>query len=184
MGKRGLLILMNLLYYLAFFALIFMLILPHTTIFYNWSIFDPFGKRVNTKTVYLTVGEQYQIKLFKVNRQASYKSSDFKVANVMGNGIVTAYRPGKTIVSVVQKEETYKWRIYVVKLKKTKLKLRPSQIRKLTVKGKSSGVRWKSENSYVATVNRFGWVKGKHKGSTIIVAKVGGRKLKCRVYVK
>lgn len=184
MGKRSVLVIMNILYYLAFIALILMLILPHTTIYYNWSIFDPFGKRVNTKTVYLTTGEKYQISLFKMKRQAGYNSSDFKVAGVTGTGLVTAYRPGKTIISAKLKEDTYKYRIYVVKLNRKKIKMRSSQFRKLTVKGKHSGVRWKSGNSRIASVNRFGWVKGKHKGKVIITATVGGRKLRCKVYVK
>lgn len=184
MSKKGCLVAMNVLYYLTLIALIAMLILPHTTIYYRWRISDPFEKKVNTKTVYLTVGEQYKIRLFKINKRAHYSSSDFKVAGVVGTGVITAYRPGKTIVSVKQKNQTYKYRIYVVKLSKKRIVMRHSSIRKLSVKGVNSKVRWKSHDPDIATVNRFGWVKGKRKGKTYVIANVGGKKLKCTVRVK
>ncbi|HAU86749.1 MAG TPA: hypothetical protein DCW90_15030 [Lachnospiraceae bacterium] len=184
MRKKGWLVVMNVLYYLTLIALIAMMILPHTTIFYNRRLFDPFDKKVNTKTVYLTVGEQYKIKLFTINKRAHYYSSDIKVADVAGTGVVTAFHPGKTIVSIKQKKETYKYRIYVVKLNKKRTVVRRSFLRKLSVKGVNSGVRWKSHDPEIASVNRFGWVKGKRRGKTYIIATVHGKKLKCVVRVK
>lgn len=184
MSKKGCLVAMNALYYLTLLALIAMLILPHTTIYYGWKLSEPFEKKVNTKTVYLTVGEQYKIKLFQINKRAHYYSSDIKVADVAGTGVVTAYRPGKTIVSIKQKNETYKYRIYVVKLSKKRIVMRKSSLQKLSVKGVNFGVRWKSHDPDIATVNRFGWVKGKQRGKTYIIAYAGGKKLKCTVRVK
>lgn len=184
MGKKRWIAVMNILYYAAFAVLIAMLILPHTTIFHSWRLFDPFLKRVNTKTVYLTVGEQYQIKILQINKRFQYYSSDFKVAEVSGNGAVTAYRPGKTIVSIKNNKEIYKYQFYVWKLSKKKLVMRQSSIRKLSLEGIHSGVRWKSANANIATVNRFGWVHGRRKGKTYIIATAGGKKLKCKVYVK
>lgn len=184
MKKNGYLVLMNILYYLTLFALIAALILPHTTIFYSWSIFDSYAKRANTKTVYLNPGERYQIQLFKINKRARYYSQDMKVADVRNTGVITAFRPGKTIISIKQDKETYKYRIYVVKLNKEKLTLREGKIRKLSLKGRQFGVRWKSSNRKVVTVNRYGWVKGKEKGKAYVVASVGGKELRCKVSVR
>lgn len=184
MNKKTGLALMNVLYYLALFALIFMLILPHTKLYYHFSVLDSFDRRANTKTVYLPVGKCYQISLFKVNKIADYKSSDFKVAGVTGTGLVTAFRAGKAIITIRQKNSTYQYRFYCVKLNKKQLTLKKTRMGKLSVKGTHFGVRWKSDNSKVAAVNRFGWVKGKKKGTTFIVATVGNQKLRCRVCVK
>ncbi|SES91550.1 Ig-like domain-containing protein [[Clostridium] polysaccharolyticum] len=184
MKKNGCLVVVNVLYYLALFLLITTLILPHTAIFYSWRIFDPYTKRANTKTVYMMPGERYQIHLFKINKSARYESSDMKVADVMDMGVITAFRPGKTIISIKQNQEIYKYRIYVVKLNKKKLILRNGSIRKLRLKGRQSGVRWKSTNRKVVTVSRYGWVKGKEKGKAYVVASVGGIKVRCKVFVR
>ena len=82
-----------------------MLILPHTTIFYSWRLFEPFTKHVNTKTVYMTVGEEYTIRLFQINKRVNYYSTDIKVADVSRDGIVTAFRPGKTVIVMKQKKD-------------------------------------------------------------------------------
>ncbi len=184
MGKKSCIVVMNVLYYVAFVALIAILILPHTTIFYSWRLFDPFSKRVNTKTVYLTVGEEYRIRLLQINKRLHYYSSDFKVADVDDNGIVGAYRPGKVIITIKAKKATYKYRFYVMKLNRKKLVIRKSSIHKLSLKGVHFGVRWKSSNANVASVNRFGLVHGKRKGTAYITVSAGGRKLKCKVYVR
>lgn len=184
MKKKTCLVFMNIVYYVAFAVLILMLILPHTTVYYRWNFLSSFVNKVNTKTVYLVTGERYQIKLFEVNKRVTYHSSDIKVADVNISGQILAYRAGKTIVTIKGDKIEGNYRVYVLKLNKKKLKLKVSGVRKLSVKGKLTGVRWKSSNPSVATVNRFGWVKGKKKGTTWITAKVKGKKLKCKVYVK
>lgn len=184
MKKKFCLVFMNILYYTAFTVLILMLILPHTTVFYRWNFLSSFVNKTNTKTVYLVAGERYQMKLFEVNKRVTYHSSDIKVADVSLTGQILAYRGGKTFVTIKGDQIEGNYRVYVLKLNKTKLKLKVSGIRKLSVKGKSTGVRWKSANPSIATVNRFGWVKGKKKGTTWITAKVKGKKLKCKVTVK
>lgn len=184
MNQKMGLILMNVLYYLALFVLVMMLILPHTKIYYSFNLFDSFDRRANTKTVYLQAGKSYQISLFRIKKTASYKSSDFKVATVSGTGLVTAFRPGKTIVTIKQKNKTYKYQFYVIKLNKKKLRMRAGRLRKLSVKGVHFGVHWKSADRRIATVNRFGWVKGKKKGTTCVIATVAKHKLRCKVYVR
>lgn len=57
---------------------------------------------------------------------------------------------------------------------------------KITLKVKNRGkrnVKWSSSNKKVASVSSKGKVKAKKKGTAVITARVGNRKLKCRVTV-
>lgn len=55
---------------------------------------------------------------------------------------------------------------------------------KLSIKGTTKKVQWKSSNSKIATVNSKGIVKGIKKGTTTITAKVSGKSYKCKVTVE
>lgn len=54
---------------------------------------------------------------------------------------------------------------------------------KLKVRGTKKKVKWSSSNKKVVTVNKKGKVSGKKAGKATITAKVGKKKLKCRVTV-
>ena len=71
-----------------------------------------------------------------------------------------------------------------VKLNKSKATLATDQGILLELKGYSGAVKWSSSNKKVATVNKNGLVKAKKKGSTVITAKAGKKKYKCKVTVK
>ena len=55
---------------------------------------------------------------------------------------------------------------------------------KLSVSTKSKKVKWSSSNKKVATVSKKGMVTAKKPGKVTITAKVGKKKLKCRITVK
>ncbi|MCQ4775110.1 Ig-like domain-containing protein [Lacrimispora saccharolytica] len=71
-----------------------------------------------------------------------------------------------------------------VKLSKSKAGLTIGQELDLELKGYSGAVKWSSSNKKVATVNKNGLVKAKKKGSTVITAKAGKKKYKCKITVK
>lgn len=181
--KNVFLIGMNMLYYFAFLALIVMLILPHTSIWYRWSPFSSFSERANTKTIYMVVGERYKIDLFDMGGFEKYSSSDFKVATVDGFGIITGLRTGKTVITITADKKTYKFRVYVVGLSKKKISMRTGSYKKIKVEGYSRGVTYKNKHSNIATVNRFGIIHAKKKGTAIIEVRVKGKVLKCKVKV-
>lgn len=56
--------------------------------------------------------------------------------------------------------------------------------KRLKVKGTKRKVRWYSTKKSVVTVNKKGVIKAKKKGKATIVAKVGKKKLRCKVTVK
>lgn len=184
MKKNACLLLMNTIYYLAVILLVLMLILPHTSIYYRWDVLKPFAEKVNNRTVYLIEGERYKINLFGINKRVTYRSSDFKVAEVSSLGIVFAHKAGKTVIFIKQGEVVNKYRIYVLKLNRRNLSVRVSKSRKLIVVGKRTGVRWKSSNKSIVTVSRFGKVTGRKKGNAYVIAVVKGKKLKCKITVK
>lgn len=70
------------------------------------------------------------------------------------------------------------------KSSKSKASLAIGQELNLELKGYSGAVKWSSSNKKVATVNKNGLVKAKKKGSTVITAKAGKKKYKCKVTVK
>ena len=70
------------------------------------------------------------------------------------------------------------------KLNKTKTFVRIGTPVKLKVKNaKKKKIKWKSSNKKIATVSKKGVVKGKKYGKCNVTAKIGKKKLKCRVIV-
>lgn len=71
-----------------------------------------------------------------------------------------------------------------VRLNRSKLTLDVGMTYKLKVKGTKKKVRWKSSKKSVAIVSKRGLVKAKRKGTVIVTAMIGKRKLLCRIIVK
>lgn len=71
-----------------------------------------------------------------------------------------------------------------VKLNKKTVTINVGKTVQLKIKGTSKKAKWSSSNKNVATVSKKGKVKGKKAGTAIITAKVGKKKLKCKVTVK
>ena len=70
------------------------------------------------------------------------------------------------------------------KLSKTKLTLTVGKTAKLKVKNYKGTVKWSSNKKKVAAVSKKGVVTAKKKGTAVITAKAGKKKLKCKVTVK
>lgn len=69
-------------------------------------------------------------------------------------------------------------------LNKTKATLYVSKKLMLKVKNTKKKVKWSSSKKAVASVTKEGVVKAKKKGKTVITAKIGKKKLKCKITVK
>lgn len=74
------------------------------------------------------------------------------------------------------------------KLSKTKITMTVGQSKKLKVKGiskkRAKRIKWKSSKKKVITVTKTGKLKARKAGKATITAKVGKKKLKCKVVVK
>lgn len=71
-----------------------------------------------------------------------------------------------------------------IKLNKKSVSIVKGKKYKLKVKGTKRKVKWSSKNKKIATVSKKGYVKAKKVGTTYIYAKIGKKKLKCKVKVK
>lgn len=71
-----------------------------------------------------------------------------------------------------------------VKLSETRKTLEIGQSLTLKVKGTNQKVKWSSDDTWVAEVNKTGKVTAKNEGTATITAKVSKKALKCKVTVK
>ncbi len=173
----------SIIYYIAFLALLWYLIIPHTSIYFR-DDFEPFSRRLNEEDITLLKGEEFKLYIMKLNKRLSFSSTDIKVADVNILGKVTAYRVGTTIIKVKYGDEILNCRVRVIDINKDKLTLEAGKSSRLSVKGAWFGVRWSSSNTSVAVVSRFGKVTAVSKGSAKIYGKVRGKTVTCTVNVK
>ena len=68
-------------------------------------------------------------------------------------------------------------------LNRTKVSMTAGEVLRLTVSHTKSKIQWSSKDKKVATVNSRGLLKARAKGSTYIYARIGSRKLPCKVTV-
>lgn len=144
----------------------------------------PFSVHLNKETVYLTKGEEFKLRVYRINKRVTYSSTNFRVAGVNFNGRIRAHQSGKAFIIAKVDGRVLKCRVYVIDLNKDKLVLKEGDSYRLKIKGKWVFPEWESSNKRVVTVNMFGKVEAKKKGSAIIYAKVKGKVLKCKVIVK
>lgn len=71
-----------------------------------------------------------------------------------------------------------------VRLNKTKVQLSVGETVKLKVKGTKKKATWSVANKEVLSVTKKGKVTAKKKGTSMVYAKVGKKKLSCKVTVK
>lgn len=71
-----------------------------------------------------------------------------------------------------------------IKLNKKTIYLAPGMKYKLKVIGTKKQVKWKSNKKKIVTVGKKGKITAKKPGKAVIIAKVKGKKLKCKVIVE
>ncbi|MDD6105869.1 MAG: penicillin-binding Tp47 domain C-containing protein [Ruminococcus sp.] len=124
-----------------------------------------------------------------VTGNATFRSSNTKVATVSANGTVKAKKAGK--VNITVQVGNYK-QVVKITVKKPTMKLTKSSAKlkkdkKVTIKVKAapvSKVTFKSSNKKVAIVSSKGVVKAKKKGTATITVKCNGITKKFKVTVK
>ena len=124
-----------------------------------------------------------------VTGNATFRSSNKKVATVSANGIVKAKKAGKVNITVQVGNHKQVVKITVKKptMKLTKSSAKLKKGKKVTIKVKAapvSKVTFKSSNKKVATVSSKGVVKAKKKGTAIITVKCNGITRKFKITVK
>jgi uncharacterized protein YjdB len=173
----------SIIFYIALFALLWYLIIPHTSFYYRDNFFSPFWQRLNREDVTLIEGEEFKLYVMGINKKLSFRSTDIKVADVDLFGNVTAYRCGTTIIKAKVEGKILKCRVKVININKKNLNLKVGKRKRLKIRGVWYGVHWSSSNTSVVIVNRYGKVTAIAKGKAVIYGKVRGKTMKCKISV-
>lgn len=146
----------------------------------------PFSLHLNKENIVLEKGETFRLSVFGVNKRVHYSSKDFKVAYVNLNGKVFAKKPGTTFITAKVGKKTLRCKVRVIAINRKSLTLEVGEKYQFHIEGDGiiSSVSWKSSNSSVAYVNDYGYVTAKRKGTTVITAKIYGKKLSCKLKVE
>lgn len=116
----------------------------------------------------------------------SFKSSNTKIATVSSKGIITGKAAGTAKITASTSDASLTKSIKVKSGSSVNISLDSDSVRKnmtLLIKSKTSGVKWKSTDTSVATVKK-GYVLGKKQGTTIIRAYTSKGANDCVVKVK
>ena len=139
-----------------------------------------------SKTKYtMSKGETYTLKVNGTKKKVKWSTSNKKVATVNSKGKVTAKKKGTATITAKVGSKKYKCKITVEtpSISKSKISLEKGNTYTLKVKNTKRTIKWSSSNKSIATVNSKGKVTAKKAGTVTITAKVGNKKLKCKVNV-
>lgn len=143
--------------------------------------------RIKNTSVVLIKGNSYSLGLAMTNLtgEASWKSSNKKVAAVNRSGKVSAKEKGTATVtaSVDGCTASCKIRVINAQLSASKLSLVKGKNKTLVVTGTSRTVTWSSSDPSVASVSNTGTVTANKKGTAAITASIGKGSLTCKVTV-
>ena len=157
----------------------------------------------NQKAFYLKKNKTYSFKtnVYPANalQTVTYSSSNKKVATISSKGKIKAVRAGKATITIKAKYGNAKKKVTVYVASKSvstkKISFTKSKFRvavgkkvgltsKITPKNTQERLYYSCSNTKIATVSKYGFVKGKKKGTvTITVRTSNGRKAKCKVKV-
>lgn len=172
---------------IVIFALIIFIALNflyhNSGLFYRKTVHTPFSLHLNTNDLYMIKGEEFHLFVYDINKRVSFSSTNFRVAGVNFNGRVYAFRTGKAFIIAKVGSKELRCRVHVIDINKRSLELTVGKTYKLKISGSNSFVKWSSSNKEIASVNIFGKVTVKGEGTTIIYAKVKGKKLQCEIKV-
>lgn len=128
--------------------------------------------------------------------RVTYKSSNDKVAGVTQSGVIRAKKKGNAVITLTSaNKKTYRIKVTVKKApKKVTLSAKKKTLKKgktFRIKAKlpsgsaAFGIRYKSSNKKVASVDAKGKVKARKKGSAAITVKLyNGKKAGMKITVK
>ncbi len=163
------------------------------------------NQKAGTKTVYLKKGGKVTLTATvtgtgKFSKAVTWTSSKKAVATVSSKGVVKAKKAGTAKITAASKTNKAKKATITIKVakkakknKKLTLKVKKKNLKKgktYTVaiksmtKGTTDAVTYKTNKKKIATVDKFGVVKAKKKGTAVITVKCGSKKAKLTIKVK
>ena len=140
---------------------------------------------LNITEITLVSGRTLNLKLSGTKQTVTWSSSNTAVATVTSTGVVSTIASGTVDITATVGKVNFvcKMTVETPKLSQTSLTLEEGNVFKLKVTGTTLAVKWGSTDKTVAKVKN-GKVVAISEGKADIVAKVGGKKLVCKVTVK
>lgn len=139
---------------------------------------------INKKTIY--AGNSFNLKIIGLVGNATFTSSNSKVATVDSNGKVTCKSAGNSNISVIANGITLNCTITVknpvINCTNKTIYVKNSFTLKV-VKGLNGKANFKSSNNKIAKADSKGKITGYKAGSCTIIVKANGVTLKCKVKV-
>lgn len=139
---------------------------------------------INKKTIY--AGNSFNLKIIGLVGNATFTSSNSKVATVDSNGKVTCKSAGNSNISVIANGITLNCTITVknpvINCTNKTIYVKNSFTLKV-VKGLNGKANFKSSNNKIAKADSKGKITGYKAGNCTIIVKVNGVTLKCKVKV-
>ncbi len=177
--------------YLRLFALLLLLFTAQggNVVFYRSRILLPFTLHFSESYLLLAPGDSFPLEINGMLLQTEFASSRSMVASVTQNGIVRAWKPGKTIITATIQNRNGKkisCMVQVAQLNRTELTLAEGKSARLFLRGLGLlplDIRWKSRDTDVASVSLFGRVLAVAAGTTVVTATVRGKTFACTVTV-
>lgn len=138
--------------------------------------------RLNYSSIKMEQLKTRQIKVInRRGRRVVWTSSNPKVI-LVDNGRITTLKGGKATVTAKVGTQSHRCKVTVTGLNATQVVLAKGDKFQLSAKN-GKNTTWKSNKEDIATVTKKGIVKAKKTGTTQIVCKTNGKKVKCRIYV-
>ena len=145
---------------------------------------------LNKKQYTLVVGGKVKLKAKNVKGKVKWSSKKKSIAKVNSKGEVKAVRTGTTYIIAKCGNQTKKCKIRVEKpaLNKKTITMETGDVQNLKLKGCKDEIEWYSQNDEICDVtwdedSSVAEVEAYEEGTTNVIAKVHGKKYKCRVVV-
>ena len=158
-------------------------IYKRTRFYYYDPIFQPFSQRLQVDHLTLKVGDTYKLRPQSLNKRVSYKSSNFRIVDVMPSGKIIAKAVGTAIITATGHKYRAQCKVTVVGISAHNINLQVGEHARLSIKGSGKKVTWES-NSKIVSVDEDGLVTALLPGLATITATISGKRLQCNVYIK
>lgn len=141
--------------------------------------------KLSAKSVYVTAGKTYQLKVKGTKKKAKWSTGKKSVAVVNKKGKVTAKKKGAAYIyaKIGKKKLKCKVNVEAPKLNATKRTMNLASKYTLKLSGTKRKVSFKSSKTSVATVTSKGVITAKRVGSATITAKIKDKSYSCKVSV-
>jgi S1-C subfamily serine protease len=151
----------------------------------NYQVAEAALVQINKTKVSVYVGKTYTLKISGTTSNVTWSSSDKRIATVTTAGKVKGIKNGTATITGKVGSKSYKCTVTVKnpEISSKTLNMEIADMKKLSVKGATGTVTWKSSNKSVVSVSSKGLISAKSLGSAKITATYNDKAYTCTVTV-